>query len=188
MRYAGICPHDRYQSIFSLTLFPHPIIFTLFTTSLIYHSWNLSNITSPLSQEAICRDLPPMSDINPFSHWPPFTTLLIYPSWNPWNITPLISPNAICRDLPLWTISPIPPSIHSLFSNHPIPSRSISIKSENCKYNHILVWFNQIHKLTSVCRELYLPSPWHPISPPPHPHRPSPSLRPTKSFYPLSSM
>ena len=62
------------------------------------------------------------------------------PSWNLWNITPLIPPNSMCRDLSPWLISPVPPSIHVLFSNHTILFRSISIKSENYKYNHILVW------------------------------------------------
>ena len=41
------------------------------------------------------------------------------------------------------------PSLNSLFIfiSSTLSYRSISIKLENCKYNHILVWFNKIFKI-----------------------------------------
>ena len=116
---------------------------------------------------------PPSPIVPPFSF-----TISIYPPpeiLRTWHHYPLISRNAICRDLPPWTIDPMPPSILSLFSNHPILSSSIYIMWENCKHNHILVWFNKIHKFPSACGELYL-SPHIPLHISPSHHIPKTSI------------
>ena len=134
----------------------------------IHHPINLS-LLKPLEHHSTIVPRSDMQGFGPMSDINPFFSFTLFPPPSPYSPsyqfatpeTPQTSQyqcptNTICRDLSPWAISPIPPSIHSLFSYHQhylIVRFLLSWKIVNT----IIFWFDLTRSLKFVCRELYLP-------------------------------